>query len=155
MNAKTEPPPVDRRVTVRLAPARAFEFFTAHMAAWWPFAGHSCSGDPAAGVRFEPGVGGAVVEVASDGREFRWGTLREWNPPAHFVMSWHPGLPVAQATALRVSFSATPAGTEVRVLHEGWLARGDAAQAKRDQYDGGWPLTLDAFAAAAHQRAGA
>lgn len=155
MNTRTPPPPVDRRVSVRLAPQQAFELFTAHMRDWWLFGGHSCSGDPAADVRFEPRAGGAVVETASDGRQFRWGTLSEWSPPTAFAMSWHPGLPEAEATELRVSFTATPEGTEVRVLHDGWLARGAAAQAKRDQYDSGWPQTLAAYAAEASRRPGA
>lgn len=151
MNPELVPPPVDRRVRVALPPDQAFELFTGHMRAWWPFAGHSCGGDESLDVLFEPRVGGSVTEVLRDGRRFAWGTLSEWTPPAAFAMSWHPGLPQDAATRLRVSFTPCEGGTEVRVLHDGWAARGEQAQAKRDQYDGGWPATLQAFGLAAAQ----
>jgi hypothetical protein len=147
------PPPVDQRVHVRLAPEDAFGLFTREMAAWWPFAGHSCSDDDGQDVRFDPRVGGQVTEVAGDGSTYVWGTLSEWDPPHAFTMSWHPGLPTEVATRLRVSFVPRDGGTEVRVLHDGWAARGAQAAEKRDQYDGGWPVTLQAFGRAAAARA--
>jgi Activator of Hsp90 ATPase homolog 1-like protein len=142
-------PPVEHRVRVALAPADAFDLFTRRIARWWPFAGHSCFGDQAADVRFEPSVGGAVTEIARSGEPMAWGTLTEWSPPEAFAMRWFPGLDAAQATLLRVRFAAVAGGTEVSVHHSGWEARGDAAALKRDQYDGGWPATLAAFAACA------
>lgn len=145
-------PPVVRTVQVRLAPAEAFELFTGQMRLWWPFVGHSCGDADSLDVRFEPRAGGAVTEIARDGRQWQWGTLAEWDPPNGFAMSWHPGLDRALATRLRVRFVAQDGGTEVQVHHDGWEARGEQAAAKRDQYDGGWPTTLAAFAAAADQR---
>lgn len=146
-------PPVDQRVTVRIGPQEAFALFTRAMGAWWPFQGHSCGGEAGGDVQFEPRVGGAVTELGRDGSRWAWGTLSEWDPPHAFAMSWHPGLPLDQATQLRVSFTACAAGTEVRVLHSGWEARGDQAAAKRDSYNGGWPVTLQAFVQAAHREA--
>jgi hypothetical protein len=143
---------VVRSVIVALAPPEAFELFTSEMGVWWPFRSHSCGGDESMDVQFEPRVGGAVTEVARDGRRWAWGTLTEWDPPHAFAMTWHPGLPLAEATCLRVSFTSCEAGTDVRVHHSGWEARGPAADAKRDQYDGGWPPTLAAFAAAARRK---
>lgn len=146
MNVRdTTLPPLQHRVQVRLAPAAAFELFTSQMARWWPFRGHSCFGDNAADVVFEPRVGGAVTEVARDGERMAWGVLTEWSPPDAFAMRWYPGLDAAEATTLRVSFVAVAGGTEVGVHHAGWEARGAAAAAKRDQYDSGWPATLAAF----------
>jgi hypothetical protein len=142
-------PPVVRSVTVGLAPEEAFELFTGRMRLWWPFVGHSCGDEDALDVQFEPRVGGAVTEVGRSGARHLWGTLTEWQPPHAFAMTWHPGLPTDAATRLRVSFSARAGGTEVQVQHEGWEARGADAKAKRDQYDGGWPRTLQAFAHAA------
>jgi hypothetical protein len=146
-------PPVDRAVTVRLSCDDAFALFTGAMREWWPFVGHSCFDDEAEDVRFEPRVGGAVIEHAKDGRTWPWGTVTQWSPPHGLAMQWHPGLPVEQATRLSLSFTAVAGGTEVRVWHDGWEARGDAAREKRDQYDGGWPQTLAAFAGAAERRA--
>jgi uncharacterized protein YndB with AHSA1/START domain len=148
-------PPVDRRVSVRIKPDEAFALFTREMRAWWPFEGHSCGGEAGGDVQFEPRAGGAVTEITRDGTRWAWGTLSEWDPPHAFAMSWHPGLPLDQATQLRVSFTAQGAGTEVRVLHTGWAARGAQAADKRDSYNGGWPVTLQAFAEAASRKASA
>lgn len=146
------PPPVDRAVAVRLSPAEAFDLFTRELRLWWPFAAHSISGAEALDVEFERRAGGAVSELSRAGERHLWGTLTEWDPPRAFAMRWHPGLPIAEATRLRVSFTASDEGTEVRVRHDGWEARGAAAQQRRDQYDGGWPGVLAAFAARAAGR---
>lgn len=99
MNVReTTLPPLRHRVQVRQAPAAAFELFTTQIARWWPFRGHSCFGDKAADVVFEPRVGGAVTEVALDGERMAWGTLTEWSPPDAFAMRWYPGLDAAEAT---------------------------------------------------------
>lgn len=150
--AASAPAPVVRSVTVALAPAEAFALFTGEMRTWWPFRSHSCGGNDSIDVQFEPRLGGLVTEVARDGRRWAWGTLTEWDPPQAFAMTWHPDLPLAEATRLRVTFVPHGSGTEVKVHHDGWEARGKAAATRRDQYDGGWPLTLAAFAAAAHAR---
>lgn len=148
--------PIEHRVQVTLSPADAFDLFTRQMARWWPFAGHSCFDDQGLDVQFEPRVGGAVTEVARDGRRMGWGTLTRWEPPDGFAMRWHPGLDAAQATLLQVRFIAAEAGgTVVHVHHSGWEARGDEAASKRDAYDGGWPVTLAAYRAFAAQREGA
>lgn len=146
MSQSASLPPVEHRVRVALAPAAAFDLFTRQIARWWPFGGHSCFGDEAADIEFEPWEGGDVVEIARDGRRMAWGHLTAWQPPHGFSMHWHPGLAPDQATRLAVRFSAIDGGTEVAVHHSGWESRGDQAAAKRDQYDGGWPATLAAFA---------
>jgi hypothetical protein len=147
-------PPVQHRVRVRLGPAEAFDLFTREIGRWWPFRGHSCFGDAAADVQFEPCVGGAVTEVSRDGQRMAWGQLTEWSPPHGFAMRWFPGISADEATDLRVGFETVSGGTEVSVHHGGWEARGITAAAKRDQYDSGWPATLDAFRAWADDQPG-
>lgn len=143
-------PPVEHRVRVALPPDAAFDLFTRGIARWWPFAGHSCFGDAARDVMFEPRAGGEVVEVSRSGERAVWGRLTAWEPPHRFTMSWHPGLHVREATHLRVEFTALDdGGTEVLVHHGDWEARGAAAAEKRRQYDGGWPVALAAFGACA------
>jgi uncharacterized protein YndB with AHSA1/START domain len=142
-------PPVQHHVRIGLAPAAAFDLFTHQIARWWPFRSHSCFGDTAADVTFEPRVGGAVTEIAHDGRRMAWGTITQWEPPEGFAVRWFPGLDAAQATVLQVRFVAVSGGTEVSVHHSGWEARGAAAADKRDQYDGGWPRALEALRARA------
>jgi Activator of Hsp90 ATPase homolog 1-like protein len=146
------PAPVERSVLVPISLADAFSLFTTEMKLWWPFQGHSCSGVKGADVQFEPRVGGAVNEVAPDGTTYAWGILSEWDPPHVFAMNWHPGLPIDQSTQLRVSFDEVGGGTQVSIFHTGWEARGEHAPEKRDQYDGGWPHTLMAFAREAFRR---
>jgi uncharacterized protein YndB with AHSA1/START domain len=147
-------PAVEHRVRVSLAPSDAFDLFTSQVARWWPFPGHSAFDDEAVDLRIEGRVGGAVTEVARDGRTCCWGTVTAWTPAAGFAMQWHPGLPEAEATLLQVTFAAlVGGGTEVSVHHSGWEARGNHAADKRDQYDGGWPGTLEAFTAFAVQQA--
>ena len=101
---ETTLPAVQHQVHVQLAPAAAFELFTRGIARWWPFRGHSCFGDEAADVVFEPRIGGAVTEVARDGARMAWGTLTEWSPPDGFAMRWFPGLDDSEATTLSVRF---------------------------------------------------
>jgi|PlaIllAssembly_1097288.scaffolds.fasta_scaffold134459_3 uncharacterized protein YndB with AHSA1/START domain len=147
-------PAVEHRVRVALPPPQAFELFTRQITRWWPFRGHSCFDDAAAGLAIEERVGGSVTETSRSGEQMTWGTLTEWAPPRAFAMRWHPGLPPAEATLLRVSFSAAPGGgTDVAVHHSGWEARGAAATGKREQYEGGWPETLAAFTSLAAQPA--
>ncbi|MBL8326153.1 MAG: SRPBCC domain-containing protein [Rubrivivax sp.] len=146
------PAPVVHSVFVPLAPQEAFDLFTGHMRLWWPFTGHSCGGEDALDVQFEPRPAGAVTELGRKGQRWTWGTLTHWDPPRSFAMRWHPGLPAAEATQLRVTFTPEESGTKVLVHHDGWEARGAAADLKRDQYDEGWPFTLAAFTAAALAR---
>ena len=145
-------PPVQHRVRVALEPSQAFDLFTRQIARWWPFRGHSAFDEDAADLRIDGRVGGSVTEIARDGGTCVWGTVTAWTPPTAFAMQWRPGLPEGEATLLRVRFAALDdGGTEVSVHHSGWEARGDRAAEKRDQYDGGWPSTLAAFAAFATQ----
>lgn len=150
----TSLPPVEHCIHVPLSPAAAFALFTEKMSLWWPFAGHSCFGDEALDVQFEPRVGGVVTELSQRGERMAWGEITAWSPPDRFAMRWYPGLSAAQATLLQVRFTATAdGGCEVSIHHSGWEARGDVAADKRDQYNGGWPATLAALATCA--RAGA
>lgn len=151
MSGEQPLPPVEHCVRVTLPPAAAFDLFTRQIARWWPFTGHSCYGAQAVDIEFEPREGGAVVEVARNGERMAWGQLTAWQPPQGFAMHWHPGMGAEQATRLAVRFVAVDGGTLVSVHHSGWEARGDEAATRRDQYNGGWPLTLAAFAASASQ----
>lgn len=149
MSERPTIPAVEHSVHVALAPAAVFDLFTRQIARWWPFVGHSCYGTEALNIEFEPRTGGAVTEVARNGDRMAWGCLSAWQPPDGFAMSWHPGMGAEQATLLEVRFVAVGSGTDVSIHHSGWEARGDQAATRRDQYNGGWPITLAAFAACA------
>ena len=151
MKTKTTPDAVRHELQVALPPEQAFALFTRGISRWWPFDGHSCSGDQALGVEFEERVGGAVTEIARDGSRFPWGTVTAWEPPGFFEMTWHPAHDAVQATCLSVRFLATGGGCRVALCHDGWAARGAEAEAVRDGYQQGWALVLGLFAAAAAQ----
>lgn len=140
-------PPVDHTVNVPLSAPQAFELFTREIRKWWPLSTHSCAGDKARDVVFEPRIGGRVTEVAEDGTEHPWGTLMEWDPPHALAMGWHPGQPAHQATLLRVTFTPRERSTDVRIVHTGWEARGARAAEVRGEYERGWPLVLARFIA--------
>jgi Activator of Hsp90 ATPase homolog 1-like protein len=135
--------PVQHAVTVALAPEDAFELFTRGIGRWWPFSGHSCSGQTGADVEFEPREGGAVTEIAPDGARHPWGVLTAWRPPHSFAMRWHPAQPAVQATTLAVRFTPVPGGCEVAIEHGGFEVRGPEV---RHQYDHGWVLVLGCYA---------
>jgi uncharacterized protein YndB with AHSA1/START domain len=116
------------RVTtvVPVDPATAFEVFTDEVDAWWRHGPRFRSG--AAGssrMRFEPGVGGRLLEVRDEARgdAFELGRVRVWKPAELLVFefraqSFEPG----QATEVEVRFEPVAEGTRVVLEHRGWDA---------------------------------
>jgi uncharacterized protein YndB with AHSA1/START domain len=136
--------PLVKTVVVPTTPERAFEAFTAEMAAWWPLATHSVGEDKAADVRLEGAVGGRIVEYDADGPIGYWGTVSDWDPPQTVSFTWHPGSDPKQAGHVTVTFRAVAGGTEVELTHTGWERRPDGAEA-RQGYDTGWTYVLDFY----------
>lgn len=143
-NPATTIPPLHKTCTVPLPPERAFDLFTARMAEWWPVATHSISADVTAvrTLRFEGRVGGRVIEVTADGREYSWADVLAWNPPARFVLSWHPTTEPLAASRLEVTFRAVEGGTEVLLTQSLWEEFGQDGIPLRENYDTGWDLVL-------------
>ena len=83
--------PMVLETTVPCPPERAFAYFTRDIARWWPLTLYSRGGADAQDVRFEPRVGGGLVETTRDGAAHRWGTVDAWDPGARIAFSWHPG----------------------------------------------------------------
>lgn len=142
--------PVVKRIEVALGVAEAFDLFTRQMKRWWPLATHACGEGGGEDVQFEERVGGRVLEAGRDGKTHVWGTLTAWDPPHHFAMTWHPTRPVEQATQLSVRFEALAGGgCALQLVHGGWEAAGEQAQALHDGYEGGWVGVLEGYAQAA------
>ena len=148
--------PVRKSVTVPLAPAEAFELFTARIASWWPLGERfSISGTRATTCAIEPRIGGAVYEVRDDGERLPWGKVLEWEPPRRVVLSWHPGKSPDVAQQVEVTFVSAGRSTRVELVHRGWQKLGDEAEKVRASYEGGWETVFgSAFAAAAGRRHG-
>ena len=146
---------VVKAVTVPLPPAAAYELFTARMAEWWPLETHSIAADThegrvrATAVRFEPGVGGRIVETVSDGTEADWGRVLEWEPPQRVAFSWKPNLGPGPHTRIEVTFSPAGAGTRLELVHTGWEAFGAFGEDRRRGYTTGWDPVLQRLVAAA------
>jgi uncharacterized protein YndB with AHSA1/START domain len=135
-------PPVEKSVLVRCDPARAFAAFTAEIAQWWPMQTHSVAQVQVRSVAIEPRVGGRIYETDADGTDSEWGRVLTWSPPHGLSMTWHPGRPAEPHTVVELSFAAEGDATRVRLVHRGWEALGDRAEAARESYDSGWATVL-------------
>lgn len=141
-------PAVRKTSTVPLGVEAAFDLFTARVGEWWPTATHSIHEEDVKEVRLEGRVGGRMVEVTTDGREYSWADVLAWNPPERFVLSWHPNLEPEAASRLEVTFRAVEGGTEVVLVHSGWEEFGERGVVLRDNYEGGWESVLSRYTAA-------
>ncbi len=127
-------PPIEKELVVPTTPDRAFRIFWEEMGQWWPLASHSISGmngTPATGVAVEPRLGGTIAEIAADGSLCPWGVITEWQEGAALAFTWQLNRPESEATRVRITFSASDAGTRVRLVHSGWEARGESAAEAR------------------------
>ncbi len=138
--------PVIKTVRLPLDCQGAFELFVDGMDSWWPLVSHSVLGPAATGVRVEPRLGGAVVEMGADGPAHTWATITEWDPPHRVSFNWHPGQDPSEATNLELTFEPVEGGSQLRLVHDGWEHRANA-QHWRTNYDAGWDVVLAPLAA--------
>jgi uncharacterized protein YndB with AHSA1/START domain len=142
---------VRRSVDVRAPLEVAWAVFTEQMGSWWPLATHSIAAERDAtpdGVVVEGRVGGAIYETLDDDR-CTWGTVVEWAPPHRLAVDWVVGNDVT--TRWTATFTATPGGTRLDLVHTGFAAHGEREAVVRDAYghEEGWSLVLGRFADAA------
>ncbi len=139
--------PVRKSVTVKRTLEEAFRIFTAEIATWWPLPSHSVGEESAETVVFEPREGGRVYERRTDGSISYWAEVLTWEPPRRFVLAWQPNPDAPGTTELEVTFMSEGGRTRVDLEHRGWERLGDAADAKRSEYETGWDGVLDLYAA--------
>ena len=141
-------------VRVPLGPEDAFRLFTERVADWWPLETHSVHERQAASVRFEPGTGGRIVEESATGETPVWGTITIWDPPRRLAFTWHPGEDGSVVTQVEIGFRpAAEGGTLVDLVHTGWEAKGERAEALAKSYGPGWELVLGRYAQMAKRMA--
>ncbi len=141
--------PVMRSVTIECSPEHAFSVFTERIGEWWPLDTYSVYEDQAAGVSFEPGVGGRIVERSKAGEESSWGEILAWEPGRRLVYTWHPGhSPDEPSTEVELRFVPVGDATRVELEHRGWEALAQPEET-RSAYDQGWPLVLGRYVGAA------
>lgn len=150
-------PDIRKDILVPVPPARAFKIFWSDIGTWWPLHTHSLSGmdgKTAQGLRFEPRLGGQIVEILADGDEAPWGVITDWQPGRAMEFTWQLRRPEAEATRVRITFAATEAGTRVTLVHSGWAAQGADGAKNRDGYNKGWEAVfMTAYGRAASQAA--
>ncbi|HEX4861409.1 MAG TPA: SRPBCC family protein [Rhizomicrobium sp.] len=142
--------PVRKSVRVSVAPARAFEVFTAGIARWWP-ASHNLLKAPYKATIIEPRAGGRWYQIAIDGSECDNGKVRVWEPPSRLVLVWQidpqwqydPGLD----TEVEVNFIADGTGTKVELEHRHIERMGEGAQAAHAAVGApnGWTAILEEY----------
>jgi uncharacterized protein YndB with AHSA1/START domain len=141
--------PVVRSVTVKAAPARAFELFTTHAERWWS-ADHHIGKQPFAAIVMEPRPGGRWFERDADGVECDWGKVLAWQPPGRVVLAWQLNSQFAYdpdfVTEVELTFEAAEGGrTRVTLEHRDLERFGTDAAKQRALLDGGWPAIIAAF----------
>ena len=107
---------------VRATPARAFDVFTREIGAWWQPNGlfrftHKSPGQ----LKFEPGLGGRLIEILPDGDVFEIGRITAWEPAVRLAFTWRQAtFGPEQLTHVDVRFEPVGNQTRVKVEHSGW-----------------------------------
>lgn len=142
--------PVIRAAWVQRDIDGAFEVFTSEIGAWWPLRTHGLFGDRSGQVVFSDGQ---LIERAVDGSEAVWAHVTAWEPPHRFVLAWHPGRSLDEASEVAVTFevagerASDHPSTRVVIEHRGWERFGEDAANRRTGYVGpnAWGYVLDHF----------
>ncbi len=114
---------------VAVDPATAFEVFTEDVDGWWKHGPrYRPGGDRKSTMRFEPGVGGRLLEVYDEaaGESSELGRVRVWEPGVR--LSFEMGgrdLGPGETTEVDIRFEKVDGGTRVTVVHGGWDAFAD------------------------------
>jgi uncharacterized protein YndB with AHSA1/START domain len=137
-------------VEVGLAPAAAFELFTAEIGLWWrrdtPYWNDR---DRAVSVHIEPWLGGRFLEVydLDTGEGFEVGRVQVWRPGERLSLTWtQVGWPAGAHTVITITFTPIDDGTRVTLTHDGFDSLPAPRQGDRTGYAGGWPVILGWFA---------
>ena len=140
-------PPLRREILLDADRALAFAVFTQRIGAWWPLGEFSVHGVGATVAFDRLEVGGRIVESLAGAEDSVWGTVTRWEPGEVLGFTWHPGHGAERASLVTVSFEDQDGKTLVRLEHSGWEVFGEQAEAARGEYDHGWPVVLDRYAA--------
>ncbi len=134
-------------IEVAVDPATAFEVFTEEIDMWYRRGPHSWRyPDRAVGVRFEPGVGGRLIEVhdAQTGEGFTFGEILLWEPGVRLVFAdLVSSAPPDPLTEVEVRFEAAGDGTRVTLEHRGLDILPPDAAAQKRMY--GWQTAFQWF----------
>jgi uncharacterized protein YndB with AHSA1/START domain len=107
---------------VEATPARAFEVFTREIGAWWqPNSLFRFTRKSLGQLKFEPGLGGRLIEILPDGEIFEIGRITAWEPGSRLAFTWRQEtFAPRQLTQVEVRFEPVGHETRVKVEHYGW-----------------------------------
>lgn len=113
---------VTTSVYVEVEPQRAFEIFTEDVDLWWKHGpAYRFGGVNEGTLRFEPGIGGRLVETMKDESEWEVGRITVWEPGARLVFGYRiPNFRAGESTEVEVLFEPAGEGTQVTLTHRGW-----------------------------------
>ncbi len=146
MSTHTQATSVSSSIEVDAPIDRSFEVFTDDIGSWWP-SDHHLLDAPLARMVFEPRVGGAIIDQATDGSECRWARVLVYEPPNKVVFSWDISLAwqietdYAKTSEVEVRFIAKgPDRTLVELEHRELERHGEGWEGMRAAVgsDGGW-----------------
>ncbi|MBE7473867.1 MAG: SRPBCC domain-containing protein [Anaerolineales bacterium] len=138
---------VTKSITVEAAVEWAFRVWTEQIRAWWPVS-HSRSGDPQAQVFMEGRVGGRFYERASDGVEYDWGEVVDWEPPHRLAFTWYLGSSRELPTRVEIRFVAlAERRTRLDLEHRGPELIGDLWGQRQRIFSASWDSVLARFGA--------
>jgi uncharacterized protein YndB with AHSA1/START domain len=143
-------------IEVAVDPDTAFTVFTADIGVWWK-RGTPYWNDAERGreLRFEPEVGGRLIEVhdQGSGEGFEIGRVLVWEPGRRLVFTWRQGdWGTSETTDVEVRFEAVGQGTRVTVEHGGWDRVPSAGPGLSAGYSHGWAELLGFYAEKAGAR---
>lgn len=138
------PRPIIQNIEVPCDPQRAFDIFLADMSRWWPLGQFSVSalrGEAAVGLRVDARLGGTIIEIGLDGREYLWGTITTFEPPDFLRMDFHITQSSKASTVVELRFAALdPDRTRVTLIQRNWDVFGADAKLLYGGYAHGWAL---------------
>jgi uncharacterized protein YndB with AHSA1/START domain len=142
-------------VEVPCDPDTAFAIFTRDIGAWWKRGTHHWNdADRGLQYRFEPQVGGRLLEVydLDAGEGFEIGRVLVWEPGKRLVFTWRQAnWEPAESTDVEVRFEPAGNGTLVTLEHGGWDRVPSATRGRIDGYSEGWTELLGLYAQAAER----
>jgi hypothetical protein len=141
--------PLVKSIEVPCSQEQAFTVFL-DMGSWWPtdrFATSVMRGERVAALRVDAREGGRIVEVASDGRQQLWGTIRTCDPYGYLKMDFHIPHPSEENPGFStVEVRFTPLGdtrTRVELTQSNWEALGDVAKMVQGGYRQAWVMIFE------------
>ncbi|HEX3970778.1 MAG TPA: SRPBCC family protein [Stellaceae bacterium] len=151
MSGIIAPAPIRKSIHVNVAPARAFDVFTAGAGNWW-LKSHSINAtkSPIKDVIIEPRAGGRWFERGEDGSECNWGKVLAWEPPTRLLLAWQINSDFkydpALVTEVEIRFTPADSGTLVELEHRLIERMGARGVGMVEAFTRGWGLLIDSYA---------